>query len=168
MEQRAAAANWNMFVREELQLAVPVAVARQRILTQLRTDGLQATSSAALDLGRTASSSDGHRAGNGSGRGEGTVTRNTPQVRVHALPANTRGSFTVVPIRWFVHDVGDGQPLLDANLEIGPAETANTTLLLLVGLFRPIGSGTDQGLDQQNADRTPRDLLTTIAALLAR
>lgn len=145
---------------------MPVAVARDRILTQLRTDGLQAASSAALELGRTASSSHRHRAGNGSGRNQETVTHHTPQVRVHALPANTRGSVTVIPIRWFVDSLGTGQPLLDVNLEIGPAETTDTTLLLLAGLYRPIRS-TSQGLDQENADRTPRDLLTTIAALLA-
>jgi hypothetical protein len=156
-----------VFVREELRLALPVAVARERILTQLRTDGLQAASAAALELGRTASGSDGHRAGDSSGHREGTVPRPSPHLSVHTLPANTRGHVTVIPIRWFVDDMGHGQPLLDVNLEVAPAQTADTTLLLLDGLFRPITSSTDQGLHQQSVRRIPRDLLATIAALVA-
>jgi hypothetical protein len=156
-----------VFVREGLELAVPVTVVRERILTQQRADGLHAVSSAALDLGRRTPGSDGHSTGDSPDRDGETMTRRAPQLSVHTLPATTRGPVTIVPIRWLIDDVGDGQPVLDADLEIGPAETADTTLLQLVGIFRPIVSRTDPIPHQQWADRIPRDLLTTVAALLA-
>jgi hypothetical protein len=162
-----------VFVREELELAMPVAVAREWILTQLRADGLHTASSAALDLGRSILESNGSGThdeqthGDRHIRGDGAVTRPSPHLSVHTLPAYTRGPVTVVPIRWCINGVGDGQPLLDANLEIGPAENTDTALLLLVGLFRPMGSSTDHGPHQQAVRGTPRNLLTTVAALLA-
>jgi hypothetical protein len=162
-----------VFVREELQLAVPVTVVRERILTQLRTDGLHAASSAALHLGRStlggdgSGTRDGQARGDRQARGDGAVTRPSPHLSVHTVPAYTRGPVTVVPIRWCINGVGDGQPVLDANLEIGPAENTDTTLLLLVGLFRPVGSSTDHGQHQQTVRGAPHNLLTTVAALLA-
>ena len=141
-----------------------MAVARERILSALRTDGLHAASFAALDLGTVGR--DAHSTGDGQARGDGTVGRRS-HLSVHTLTAYSRGLVTVVPIRWLIDEVGDGQPLLDANLEIGPVETAETTLLLLVGVVRRIGSSTDQSLHQQDLRRAPRNLLATVAALLA-
>ena len=146
---------------------MPVAVARDRILTQLRADGLHAASSAALDIVRPTPDSNGQRTRDRPDRDVKTMTRRTPQLSVHTLPATARGPVTVIPIRWFIDGVADGQPILDADLEVRPAETTDTTLLRLVGIFRPTGSSTDQGRHQQSVRCIPCHLLTTVAALLA-
>ena len=122
-----------MFVREQLHLPVPVAVVRERLLTQLQTDGLYAASSVALNRGPSTIRGDGDR-----GSGDGKVAFKSRHLTVHTLTPYARGPVTVLPVRWFTDGAGDGQPSLDANLEFGPSETDATTQLLLVGVFRPM------------------------------
>ena len=166
LKSQAVRPTGDVFVREELQAAVPVAVARERLLTQLRVDGLQAAASTVLEFGGSALPGGGNHVADGSGGRGGMAARPTLRVRVHALPANARGLFTVVPIRWFVDGLGHGQPILDVNVEVGPALTIDTTLLLLIGLYRPLASRVDQGLGEWRADRIPADFLTSVAAVV--
>jgi len=60
-----------------------------------------------------------------------------------------------------------GGPLL-TRADAEPArEIGEFFSRLLVGLFRPMGSSNDHGLHQQAVGGTLRNLLTTVAALLA-
>jgi hypothetical protein len=138
-----------VFVREQLHLQVPVAVVRERLLTQLQADGLYTASSEALNRGPSTidgdgNKGDGHSSGDGQVRadgqagGDGKVAFESRHLTVHTLTPYARGPVTVLPIRWFTDEAGDGQPSLDANLEFGPSETDATTQLLLAGVFRPV------------------------------
>ena len=154
-----------MFVREQLHLPVPVAVVRERLLTQLQTDGLYAASSVALNRGPSTIHGDGDR-----GSGDGKVAFKSRHLTVHTLTPYARGPVTVLPIRWFTDGAGDGQPSLDANLEFGPSGTDATTQLLLVGVFRPMppDSQIDHGVQQRISRNTARRFLTKVAALVVR
>jgi hypothetical protein len=162
-----------MFVREQLRLPVPVAVVRERLLTQLRTDGLDAASSEALNRGPS-TIGDGHSSGYGQVRadgqvaGEGKVAFESCHLTLHTLTPYERGPVTVLPIRGFTDGAGDGQPSLDANLEFGPSETDTTTQLLLVGVFRSMtpDSQIDHGVQKRISSYTVRHFLTKIAALV--
>src|SRR4249919_384529 len=98
-----------MFVREQLQLPVPVAVVRERLLTQLQTDGLDAASSEALNRGPSTihgdgDKGDGHSTGYGQLRadgqvgGEGKVAFESGHLTLHTLTPYERGPVTVLPI----------------------------------------------------------------------
>jgi hypothetical protein len=170
-----------VFVREQLHLPVPVAVVRERLLTQLRTDGLYAASSAALNRGPSTihgngDKGDGHSSGyrqvraDGQVGGDGKVAFESRRLTVHTLTPYARGPVTVLPIRWFTDGAGDGRPSLDANLEFGPSETDATTQLLLVGVFRPMARDSliDHGVQQRISRNTARRFLTKVAALVVR
>jgi hypothetical protein len=170
-----------VFVREQLHLPIPVAVVRERLLTQLQTDGLYAASSAALNRGPSTihgdgDKGDGHSSGYGQVRadgqvgGDGKVAFESRHLTVDTLTPYARARVTVLPIRWFSDGAGDGQPSLDANLEFGPSETDATTKLLLVGVFRPMppDSQIDYGMQQRISRNTARRFLTKIAALVVR
>jgi hypothetical protein len=170
-----------VFVREQLHLPVPVAVVRERLLTQLQTDGLYAASSEALNRGPSTIHADGdkgygHSSGYGQGRadgqvgGDGKVAFESRHLTVHTLTPYARGPVTVLPIRWFTDGAGDGRPSLDANLEFGPSETDATTQLLLVGVFRPMAPDSliDHGVQQRISRNTARRFLTKVAALVVR
>ena len=170
----------DVFVREQLHLPLPVAVVRERLLTQLQTDGLYAASSEALNRGPSiihgdGDKGDGHNSGHGHSRadgqvGDGKVAFESRRLTVHTLTPYARGPVAVLPIRWFTDGAGDGRPSLDANLEFGPSETDATTQLLLVGVFRPMApdSQIDDGVQQRMSRYTARLLLTKIAALVVR
>jgi hypothetical protein len=170
----------DVFVREQLHLPIPVAVVRERLLTQLQTDGLYAASSEALNRGPNiihgdGDQGDGHNSGHGHGRadgqvGDGKVAFESRHLTVHTLTPYARGPVAVLPIRWFTDGAADGRPSLDANLEFGPSETDATTQLLLVGMFRPMApdSQIDHGAQQRISRNTARLLLTKIAALVVR
>jgi hypothetical protein len=177
----AGAFNQDVFVREQLQLQVPVAVVRERLLIQLQTDGLYTASSEALNrrpstIHRDGDKGDGHGSGDGQVRtdgqvgGDGKVAFESRHLTVDTLPPYVRGPVTVLPIRWITDGARDGQPSLDANLEFGPSETDATTKLLLVGVFRPMppDSQIDYGMQQRVSRNTARRFLTKIAALVVR
>jgi hypothetical protein len=88
-------------------------------------------------------------------------------VTVQTLAPYQRGPSTIVPIRWFINDAGDGRPVLDANIEFGPAQTDATTLLLLVGTARShIDHGHPENGHHHQVSRTiARTFLTTLARL---
>ncbi|HEX6761058.1 MAG TPA: hypothetical protein VF086_21995 [Propionibacteriaceae bacterium] len=159
-----------MFVREQLHLPIPLAVAREQLLIQLQTDGLYAASSEALNRGPS------HSSGYGQGRADGQVSDDAKvafesrHLTVETLTPYARGPVTVLPIRWFTDGAGDGRPSLDANLEFGPSETDAATQLLLVGVFRLMtpDSQIDHDLQQRISRDTARLLLTKIAALVVR
>jgi hypothetical protein len=169
-----------VFVREQLQLQVPIAVVRERLLIQLQTDGLYTASSEALSDGPSTihgygDKGDGHSSGYGQVRadgqvgGDGKVAFESRHLTVDTLPPYVRGPVTVLPIRWITDGARDGQPSLDANIECGP-ETNATTKLLLVGVFRPMppDSQIDYGMQQRISRNTARRFLTKIAALVVR
>ena len=173
--------NQEVFVREQLHLPVPVAVVRERLLTQLQTDGLYAASSEALNRGPSTihgdgDKGDGHSSGYGQVRadghlgGEGKVAFESGHLTVDTLTPYARGPVTVLPIRWFTDGAGDGQPSLDANLEFGPSGTDATTQLLMMGVFRPMppDSQIDHGVQQRISRNTARRFLTKVAALVVR
>jgi hypothetical protein len=173
--------NQDVFVREQLRLPVPVAVVRERLLTQLQTDGLYAASSEALNgepstIDGDGDKGDGHSGGYGQVRvdgqfgGDGKVAFESGHLTVDTLTPYARGPVTVLPIRWFTDGAGDGRPSLDANLEFGPSGTDATTQLLLMGVFRPMppDSQIDYGVQQRISRNTARRFLTKIAALVVR
>ena len=168
-----------MFVREQLQLQVPVAVVCERLLIQLQTDGLYAASSEALNRGPSTNDGDGgkgdgHSSGDGQIRaqeqvgGDGKVGFEGRHLTVETLTPYPRGPVTVLPIRWITDGAGDGQPSLDANLEFGPSETDATTQLLLVGVFRRMATDSqiDYGMQQRISRNAARRFLTKIATLV--
>ena len=170
-----------MFVREQLHLPVPVAVVRERLLTQLQTDGLYAASSVALNRGPSTihgdgDKGDGHSSGYGQVRADGQlggdrkVAFESGHLTVDTLTPYARGPVTVLPVRWFTDGAGDGQPSLDANLEFGPSGTDATTQLLMMGVFRPMppDSQIDHGMQQRISRNTARRFLTKVAALVVR
>jgi hypothetical protein len=168
-----------VFVRELLHLPIPVAVVRERLLTQLQTDGLYTASSEALNRGPSTThgyggKGDSHISGDGQIRAQGQVGGDrkvgfeSRHLTVETLTPYPRGSVTVLPIRWITDGARDGQPSLDANLEFGPSETDATTQLLLVGVFRTMTPDRqiDYGVQQRISRDTARHFLTKIETLV--
>jgi hypothetical protein len=148
-----------VFVEEVMPIAVPVGVARERLLAFLQVDGLQAVSSDAFSEGLALLL----RAG---------FAGLSKQVAVQHMPAYLRGDTIVIPIRWVATGpVGGLFPPLDANLELDPAE-GGTSRLGLRGSYRPplgrIGASLDQLVLHQAARATLRGFLSRVShAVLA-
>jgi hypothetical protein len=113
---------WGVFINEAMSLAVPVAIAQQRLYeVPLLEDALRVASLAACsDTGFDAS---GH---------------GTSGLAVLSLPPRQRGATTVVPIRWL--DAGadsNSVPPLDANIELSGTPDGTATLALLASCRLP-------------------------------
>ncbi len=144
-----------MFVHEQVEVAVPVTVARQRLLALLGNDGLSRVSDAAV--------ADGGDALLKAGIGMLTKT-----VHVQWLPPYTRGDTTVLAFSWFATgQFGELFPALDANLEVQAVDPA-TTRLTLAGSYRPpighLGRALDDAILHRVAIATISSVLGQISA----
>ena len=143
-----------MILREETVLDAPAMLVQQRLVEQLRVDGLAAASSASFDQEHTLLV----RAG---------VAGVTKAVSMVTLPPHLRGDVTVIPIRWVATGVlGELFPSLEANLEVGPTEDGRT-LLVLVGSYRPplgrVGVKLDHLVMHNVGSATIRGFLSRVA-----
>ena len=147
-----------MFVTAATQLAVPTAVAQDRLLTVLHADGgLQDAASAAFRAGETVLL----RAG---------FAGVSKQVAVHSVPAYLRGETTVIPLRWVATGpAGELFPAMDANLELDPTPDGHCRLTLSGNYAPPLGQlgvRLDQLLLHRAARATARSLLTRVGRVL--
>jgi len=148
---------WAMFVTAVAQLAVPMAVAQDRLLTLLHADGgLRDAASAAFRAGETVLL---------RARFAGV----SKQVAVYSVPAYLRGDTTVIPLRWVATGpAGELFPAMDANLELDPTPDGHCRLTLS-GNYRPPLGQLDVGLDQvlhRAARATARSLLTRVGRVI--
>ena len=108
---------------EHVLVGAPVDQARQRLLAQVRRDGLHAP------LRGRSPTGEGH----GRGRGRGDDRKLT----VRTLPSYLTGAVTVIPLRWYTSSTFDDRfPVVDANIELQQAEPG-TCRLGLTGIYRP-------------------------------
>ena len=146
-----------MFVTAAAELAVPMEVAKDRLLTLLHADGgLQDAASAAFGAGETVLL----RAG---------FAGVSKLVAVHSVPAYLRGDTTVIPLRWVATGpAGELFPAMDADLELDPTPDGHCRLTLS-GNYRPPLGQLDVRLDQvlHRATRaTARSLLTRVGRVI--
>ena len=112
-----------VFVSESLTVDVPLALARNAVLSFLRVGDLDSVAAAAFGEGATVLA----RAGVGG---------MSKMVAVQSIPAYQRGAVTVVPLRWVATGPLTGAfPMLDANLELTAAKAQTT--LTMIGSYRP-------------------------------
>ncbi|HEY5150219.1 MAG TPA: hypothetical protein VIJ23_10430 [Mycobacterium sp.] len=143
-----------MFVNAVTHLAVPTAVAQDRLLTVLHADGgLQDAAVAAFRTGETVLLRAGF-----AGVGK--------QVAVHCVPGYLRGETTVIPLQWVATGpAGELFPAMDANLELDPTPDGHCRLTL-IGNYRPplgrVGVRLDQVLLHRAARATARSLLNRV------
>ena len=145
----------SMFVDEDTRIAVPVAVALERLLAYLQGDGLQTASLDAFSMGQALLV----RAG---------FAGLSKQVAVQNLPAYSRGDTIVIPIRWVATGpVADLFPPLDANLELDPAG-GGTSRLTLRGSYRPPLGRVGASLDQMVLHQAARTTVSGFLKLVSR
>ena len=140
------------------ELAVPTAVAQDRLLTVLHADGgLQHAASAAFRAGEAVLL----RAG---------FAGVSKQVAVHSVPAYLRGDTTVIPLRWVATGpAGELFPAMDANLELDPTPDGHCRLTLRGNYAPPLGQlgvRLDQLLLHRAARATARSLLTRVGRVI--
>jgi len=143
-----------VILREETVLDAPPLLVQQRLIEQLRLDGLEVASAASFDDERTLLV----RAG---------VAGVTKSVAMASLPAYLRGDVTVIPIRWVATGpLGELFPTLEANLEVSPTDDGRT-LLVLVGSYRPplgrLGATIDHLVMHNVGSATTRGFLSRVS-----
>jgi hypothetical protein len=129
--------------QEELPIAAPLAVVRQRLLDYMDRGGLDHAVSAGFEDGQTLLARAG-LARSGVTRSmaarsgvRAVAAQSIEHLTVHFLPAYVRGARTVIPIRWLASDpTGELSPTLDGNLELTPADDG-ATRLIFVGSYVP-------------------------------
>ena len=112
-----------MFFVEAVTVDAPLGMAEQRLLAFLSAGDPDGAASEAFGEGATTLA----RAGAGG------ISKT---VRVESIPAYSRGSVVVIPIRWTATGPLSGAfPVLDANLEL--TADGSGTRIELVGSYRP-------------------------------
>ena len=139
---------------DEVLVAAPLAQARQRLLAQVHSDGLQAAVAGAF--------ADGARL-----VASGALAAPDQKLTVHTLPSYLSGAVTVVPLRWYTNSAFDDHfPAVDANLELEQAEHG-TSRLGLTGIYRPAAGHVNTTRQEQDARTTIRHFLARMADILA-
>jgi hypothetical protein len=143
-----------MFVGDEVVLDLSFAVARARLTDLVRNELLRSASEDAYGAGVT-----------GLARVGALGAYKVVRVQVHEL-AEKDGQAGLA-IRWEASGPGGGLfPVLDADIRLVPAE-AQTTLLVLAGLYRPplglVGGVLDRAALHRVAAATIRNFLGRLA-----
>ena len=142
-----------VFMSDHVLVGAPVDQARQRLLAQVRRDGLSAAAAGAF------ADRDGLP-------GLGAAAEHDRTLTVHTLPSYLNGAVTVIPLRWYTSStVDDRFPVVDANIELQQAEPG-TSRLGLTGIYRPAPGHPDTGGDQDDARATIRRFLKRLATIL--
>ena len=141
-----------VFMSDHVLVGAPVDQARQRLLAQVRRDGLHGAVAGAFAV------RDG-LPGAGAAAPERKLT-------VHTLPSYLNGAVTVIPLRWYTSStVDDRFPVVDANIELQQAETG-TSRLGLTGIYRRAPEQGSTSGEQDDARATIRRFLGRLSTIL--
>jgi hypothetical protein len=145
-----------MFVSEGLSVAVPFALARERLQLGLISGFVADSSSDAYKQGTMLLARLGPFK---------DQPRLAKQVRIKTLPPYSRGDALVIPLRWIPVGPRSGPfPEFDGNLELSPDGPQNSRLTL-VGSYRPPLGALGERLDRLVLHRAA---YATICSLLDR
>jgi hypothetical protein len=151
----------HMFVSEEMSVAAPFVMARERLQLGLISGFVENFSSDAYEQGTMLLARLGPFK---------DQPRLTKQVRIQTLPPYSRGGALVVPVRWMPTGPGSGLfPEFDGNLELTPDGPQNSRLTL-VGSYRPplgaLGERLDRLMLRRAAYATINSLLDRLVSSL--
>jgi hypothetical protein len=138
---------------DEVLVAAPVNQARQRLLAQVRRDGLHAAVAGAF--------ADRDRLPGGC-----EPAACDRKLTVQTLPSYLSGAVTVIPLRWFTSPTFDDRfPVVDANIELQQADSG-TSRLGLTGIHRPTTGQLNISREQDDVRATIRQFLRRLATIL--
>lgn len=138
---------------DEVLVGAPVDQARQRLLAQVRRDGLHAAVAGAF-------------ADRDLLPGSAVPAAHDRKLTVHTLPSYLSGAVTVIPLRWYTNSTFDDRfPVVDANIELQQAEPG-TSRLGLTGIYRPATGKPNTSREKDEARATIRQFLGRLATYL--
>jgi hypothetical protein len=150
---------WGMLVYDFIQIPLPVAQVRHRLLVAV-SGLLQQVAEAAYDEGEELLSRVGPF---------GPVPGLSKAVKVHGGKVRDRGDGFVIPLRWSATGPTELFPVMEADLEIAPLGTHESQIRLSGSYDPPLGSvgrGLDRLLLHQLAEATVRAFLSQLVAAL--
>lgn len=137
---------------DHVLVAAPAVQARERLLAQVRRDGLRGAVADALTHGKEL---------------RAPLAEPVQGLTVRTLPTYRSGAVTVIPLRWYTNlDFDDRFPVVDANLELEQAEPG-TSRLSLTGIYHPATGQPGGTLTQDDTPAAIRRFLGRLADILA-